>query len=129
MQITSSAVALNVADVQASSTFLTTHFGFEETLAADGVRALTRADAGLYVTFLRRGLEVLPEDQRDDHVAGVILAFTVEDLEGELARLRDEGVTITMPLTVDPWGERSFQVRDPNGVVVQLLDWITPPDA
>lgn len=129
MQITSSAVTLNVADVQASSTFLNRHFGFEENLAADGVRSLTREDVGLDVVFLRRGLEVLPEDQRHDHAAGVILAFTVEDLEGELARLQGEGVTITMPLTVDPWGERSFQVRDPNGVVVQLLDWITPLDA
>jgi uncharacterized glyoxalase superfamily protein PhnB len=40
-----------------------------------------------------------------------------------LARLQEEGVPITMPLTVDSWGERSFQVRDPNGVIVQLLDW------
>jgi uncharacterized glyoxalase superfamily protein PhnB len=31
-----------------------------------------------------------------------------------------------MPLTVDDWGERSFQVRDPNGVVIQLLDWNGP---
>jgi hypothetical protein len=21
------------------------------------------------------------------------------------------------------WGERSFQVRDPNGVIIQLVDW------
>ena len=23
----------------------------------------------------------------------------------------------------EPWGERAFQVTDPNGVIVQLLDW------
>ena len=28
-----------------------------------------------------------------------------------------------MPLTVEEWGERAFQVRDPNGVVLQLVDW------
>ena len=56
------------------------------------------------VVFLRRGLESLPEGQRDDHAAGVILAFIVDDLEGELARLQAEGVTITMPLTVEEWG-------------------------
>jgi len=32
-------------------------------------------------------------------------------------------VAITMPLTEEKWGERAFQVRDPNGVIVQLLDW------
>ena len=47
----------------------------------------------------------------------------MDDLEGELARLQAEGVTITMPLTSEEWGERAFQVRDPNGVVVQLVDW------
>jgi len=26
-------------------------------------------------------------------------------------------------LTRDEWGERAFQVRDPNGVIVQLVDW------
>ncbi len=34
-----------------------------------------------------------------------------------------EGVAITMPLTTEKWGERAFQVRDPNGVIVQLVDW------
>ena len=57
------------------------------------------------------------------HAAGLILAFVVDDLEGELNRLQDEGVAITMPLTEEDWGERAFQVRDPNGVIIQLVDW------
>lgn len=123
MKITSSAVSLNVDDVAASSAFLTRHFGFREEMSADGFASLTRDDAGMHVVFLRRGLPTLPADQRDDHAQGLILAFVVEDLEGELARLQAEGVTITMPLTVEEWGERAFQVRDPNGVIVQLVDW------
>ena len=123
MKITASAVSLNVEDVTASSRFLVDHFGFHEVMAADGFASLTRDDAGMNVVFLRRGLETLPVDQRDDHAAGLILAFVVDDLEGELARLEREGVTITMPLTVEEWGERAFQVRDPNGIIVQLVDW------
>jgi uncharacterized glyoxalase superfamily protein PhnB len=123
MKISSSAVSLNVDDVPASSAFLTRHFGFSEEMAADGFASLARDDAGLSVVFLRRGLPSLPPDQRDDHAGGVILAFVVDDLEGELARLQAEGVTITMPLTVEEWGERAFQVRDPNGVIIQLVDW------
>ncbi|MEO3746961.1 VOC family protein [Plantactinospora sp. B5E13] len=126
MKITSSAVSLNVDDVAASSDFLTTHFGFRQEMAADGFASLTRDDAGMNVVFLRRGLATLPADQRDDHARGLILAFVVDDLEGELARLQAEGVTITMPLTTEEWGERAFQVRDPNGVIVQLVDWNGP---
>ena len=95
-------------------------------MAADGFASLARQDAGVNVTFLRRGLLTLPADQRDDHAQGLILAFTVDDLEGELQRLQTEGVTITMPLTAEEWGERAFQVRDPNGVIVQLMDWNAP---
>ncbi|NYV73981.1 VOC family protein [Streptomyces sp. UH6] len=123
MKITACAVSLNVEDVPASSAFLRDHFGFQEAMAADGFASLTRDDLGMNVVFLRRGLETLPEDQRDDHARGLILAFEVDDLEGELARLEGEGVTVTMPLTEEEWGERAFQVRDPNGVIVQLVDW------
>ncbi|GAA3515359.1 VOC family protein [Actinocatenispora rupis] len=123
MQISSSAVSLNVDDVAASSAFLVRHFGFQEVMAADGFASLARDDAGMNVIFLRRGLATLPADQRDSHAAGMILAFVVDDLEGELARLTAEGVAVTMPLTEEEWGERAFQVRDPNGVIVQLVDW------
>jgi uncharacterized glyoxalase superfamily protein PhnB len=128
VQITSSAVSLNVEDVAASSAFLARHFGFQVEMAAAGFASLTRADAGMNVVFLQRGLPTLPADQRDEHAAGLILAFVVNDLDGELARLRGEGVAITMPLTSEEWGERAFQVRDPNGVIVQLVDWNAPTD-
>lgn len=123
MHVTACAISLNVDDVPASTGFLADHFGFHVEMSADGFASLSRADVGLNVIYLRRGLETLPADQRDVHAGGQILALTVKDLEGELERLTAEQVTITMPLTSDEWGERSFQVRDPNGVIVQLLDW------
>ena len=126
MKITASAVSLNVDDVPASARFLTSHFGFREEMSADGFVSLARDDAGMNVVFLRRGMDMLPADQRQDHACGLILAFVVDDLEGELARLQSEGVAITMPLRAEEWGERAFQVRDPNGVIVELLDWNAP---
>jgi uncharacterized glyoxalase superfamily protein PhnB len=126
MNVTACGVSLNVDDVPASTAFLVEHFGFHVEGAADGYATLTRDDLGINVIYLRRGLATLPADQRDDHASGLILALTVDDLEGELARLQAEGVTITMPLTSEEWGERAFQVRDPNGVIVQLVDWNAP---
>ncbi|MEU1574459.1 VOC family protein [Streptomyces collinus] len=75
------------------------------------------------------GHPLLPPDQRDRHAGGLILAFTDTGLEAEEKRLRSEGVDITMPLREEPWGERLFQVTDPNGVVVQLVEWITSDHA
>jgi len=126
VKITALAVSLNVDDVAASARFLAAHFGFTEEMSAGGFASLAREDAGMNVVFLRRGMDMLAEDQREDHACGVILAFVVADLEGELARLQAEGVTVTMPLRSEEWGERAFQVRDPNGVIVELLDWNAP---
>ncbi|PRY11537.1 VOC family protein [Kineococcus rhizosphaerae] len=123
MRITASALSLTVEDEEASGAFLVDHFGFTVAMQADGFVSLSRPDAGMNVVYLRTGLPTLPADQRDETARGLIVAFVVDDLEGELARLQAEGVRVTMPLTVEEWGERAFQVRDPNGVVVQLVDW------
>ena len=56
----------------------------------------------------------------------MLIAFVVDDVDAECARLEDEGVPITTPLETEPWGERYFHVADPNGVVVQFVQWMTP---
>lgn len=126
MQVTASAVSLTVDDVPASSAFLINHLGFREEMAADGFASLKRDDAAVNVVLLRRGIEVLPEEFRDQRASGVIVAFVVTELEHEEKRLREEGVTITMPLREEPWGERLFQITDPNGVVIELVEWVQP---
>ncbi|MFF8813740.1 VOC family protein [Streptomyces pactum] len=125
MRITASAISLTVEDVQASADFFTHHFGFRTEMEADGFVSLGRDDAP-GIVLLRRGIEVLPEDIRHRSAQGVIVVFTVEDLAEEEARLRAEGVEITLPLREEPWGERLFMVADPNGVPVELVEWVTP---
>ena len=125
MPITASAVSLNVADPVASSAFAKRHLGFREDMAADGFVSLSRADAGCNLIFLRTGLETFrPESMRGRHADGVLIVFVVDDVDAECARLEREGVAITTALQTEPWGERFFQVADPNGVVVQFVQWI-----
>ncbi|MFD4748272.1 VOC family protein [Streptomyces rubiginosohelvolus] len=126
MQITASTASLTVDDVAASQRFFTKHLGYTEQAAAEGFASLTRDDAAMDIVLLARGTEVLPADQRDQRASGLILAFTTTGLEAEEKRLRSEGVDITMPLREEPWGERLFQVTDPNGVIVQFVEWVTP---
>ena len=126
MRITSSAISLTVDDVPASSKFLATHFGFHERMAADGFASLGREDGAVDVIFLRRGLEVLPDWLRDRRAAGAIVAFVVDDLDGEQRRLIDEGVEIALPIREEPWGERLFMVTDPNGIPYELVEWVRP---
>ena len=124
MQVRSSTISLTVADVAASAGFFVEHLGYQQQMAAEGFASLRRDDHALDVVFLQQGIEVLPEDQRDQHASGLIVALAVADLDAELARLTSEGVAITLPLQEEEWGERLFQIKDPNGVVVELLEWI-----
>ena len=87
MRITSSAITLTVPDAAASGAFLVEHFGFRVEMQAEGFVSLARDDAGMNVVFLSQGLPTMPSEQRDLHATGIIIAFVVDDLEGELARL------------------------------------------
>ena len=126
MRITASAISLNVADERASADFLRDHFGFVEEMRYDGFVSLSRPDAGFNVVFLRTGLETFKPPTMAGHAAdGLLLVFVVDDIDGEYARLEDAGMDFTTPIETEPWGERYFQVTDPNGVVIQLVQWMT----
>lgn len=125
MKMTCATISLNVDDVSASRTFLRMHFGFYDLMADENntFASLGHPDTSTTVVFVRRGCEVLPEGFRDQCAEGVILAFTVDDLEKEERRLRAEGVPFTLPIVEEPWGERLFMVTDPNGVRIEVLTW------
>ena len=126
MKITSSAVSLNVADEQASAAFLRDHFGFAEEMSADGFVSLSRPDAGFNVIYLRTGLSTFKPTSMAGHGAdGLLLVFVVDDVDAEADRLAKADVAFTTPIETEPWGERYFQVTDPNGVVIQLVQWMT----
>ncbi|MFI6601701.1 hypothetical protein ACIBHX_36105 [Nonomuraea sp. NPDC050536] len=40
--------------------------------------------------------------------------------------MHGEGATATIPLRREPWGELLMQLTDPNGVAIQLIEWISP---
>jgi uncharacterized glyoxalase superfamily protein PhnB len=128
MQITASALSLNVDDPEASAAFAAEHFGFERQMAADGFVSLGRPDAGFNLVYLRTGLPTFKPPALAGHRAdGLLVVFEVDDIDAEYARLQQAGVEFTTPIETEEWGERYFQVTDPCGVVVQLVQWVEAP--
>jgi len=125
VKITASAISLNVEDPVESATFAKQHLDFTEDMADDGFVSLSRRDAGFNLIYLRTGLESFkPDSLRGRHADGLLVVFVVDNIDGEYARLQREGVQITTPVQTEPGGERFFQVADPNGVVIQLVQWM-----
>jgi predicted enzyme related to lactoylglutathione lyase len=126
MNITSSAISLNVADPTASAEFAKTHLGFTEDMSADGFVSLSRPDAGFNLIYLRTGLGTFkPASMAGSAGQGLLVVFVVDAIDAEYERLTAEGVLIATPIETEPWGERYFQMLDPNGVVIQLVQWMT----
>ncbi|MFE3517092.1 VOC family protein [Streptomyces sp. NPDC059166] len=135
MNIIGSAVLLAVGDPGASSRFFTTHLGFREVLVAEGVIHLSRDDAATDLVVLRRTPEdgdppgPCTEGRPPAARAEGAVSFTVTGLAAEHERLRREGALITTPLRQEPWGEQVLRLTDPNGVVIQLVEWVPPSGA
>ncbi|MFD6885452.1 VOC family protein [Streptomyces sp. NPDC059957] len=129
MNVIASAVLLTVADPAASSRYLTNHLGFREVLVAEGTIHLSRDDAATDLIVLQGDPEPDPAPGPPAAQAEVTVSFTVTDLPGEYERLRREGARIAMPLRQEPWGERVFHLADPNGVLIQLVEWVPPAGA
>jgi uncharacterized glyoxalase superfamily protein PhnB len=129
MQITESAISLNVPDVEASAAWAQQHLGFTQVMAADGFCSLAHPQAGFNLIYLRTGLPTFKPTSAAGRADGLLVVFTVEDVDAEYARLRAEGVDVVTPIETEPWGERYVQIADPNGVVYQLVQWVTAPEA
>lgn len=128
MRISQSAISLNVADVAASARWAERHLGFTEVMSADGFASLAHPSAGFNLIYLATGLPTFKPESAAGPADGLLVVFTVEDVDADYERLRNEGVTIVTPIETEPWGERYFQMTDPNGVVYQLVQWVEPTD-
>lgn len=126
MKVTDTAVSLNVPDVAASADFAKTHFGFEEAMAAEGFVSLNHPGGGFNVIFLATGLSTFkPAEIAGPAGQGLLLALVVDDLDAEFDRITGEGARVITPPETEPWGERYCQFGDPNGIVWQLVQWVS----
>lgn len=124
MQFTESAISLNVKDVTASAEWAMRHLGFTEAMSAEGFTSLSHPSAGFNLIYLAVGLSTFKPASAAGPADGLLVAFTVDNIDEEFERLRAEGIQIVTEIETEPWGERFFQMADSNGVIFQLVQWV-----
>jgi glyoxylase I family protein len=115
-------VAINVADARKVIDWYVTHLGLVV------VRSITEPP---YTTFLAdQGRNMMFEfyeqpvgvgDYKHMHPVAFHVAFTVDDIEAERARLVAAGGTADGDVATTPAGDKLCFVRDPWGMTLQLV--------
>jgi catechol 2,3-dioxygenase-like lactoylglutathione lyase family enzyme len=125
MQVTQIGAAFAAADPTAAGAWLAEHLGFRVLVDLGWYVSTQHPDREeLRVDFVRHDHETWPEPV--DGVRGAMLALLVEDVDSAHEQMQAGGVPVLKPLTTEPWGQRRFQVAGPAGLVVELLQLVTP---
>ncbi|UUX50971.1 VOC family protein [Nisaea acidiphila] len=113
-------------EVAETAHFYREHFRFGTAFESDWYVHLQSAeDESVNIAILSGEHETVPESGRG-RTAGLILNFEVEDVDAEYARAEAAGLPILLPLRDEPFGQRHFITRDPNGVLIDVITPIPP---
>lgn len=72
--------------------------------------------------------ESVPEKNRGQQAAGMLLNFEVEDVDTVHAQLLANGLPMLLSLRNEAWGQRHFITQDPNGVMIDVIMPIPPSE-
>jgi catechol 2,3-dioxygenase-like lactoylglutathione lyase family enzyme len=115
-----------VGDVAASSRFYQTHFRFRPLFESDWyIHLQSVEDAAVNLALLDGDHETVPEAARG-RAGGVLLNFEVADVDAVYRELSARGLPILLALRDEPFGQRHFITRDPEGVLIDVITPIPP---
>ena len=113
-------------DVAGTARFYRDHFRFVPAFESDWyVHLQSREDEGVNIAVLQGDHATIPEAGRG-RVSGLLINFEVEDVDAEYDRAKAGGLPILLHLRDEPFGQRHFITRDPNGVLIDVIKPIPP---
>jgi catechol 2,3-dioxygenase-like lactoylglutathione lyase family enzyme len=104
---------LKVRDPGAGHDFYRDFLGLEKQFDLGWVASFRSPENRSIQVSLVSGDASAPEDSA--------ISVNVDDVDAAYAEARQRGYEIVHPLTEEAWGPRRFFVRDPNGVVVNVV--------
>jgi lactoylglutathione lyase len=116
-------VILYVRDLERSIGFYREVIGLPFKLQGDGYVEFATEGARFGLYDRARLPELIGREATAGGPGGDV-AFLVEDVDAEAARLRTAGVTVLSGPVDRPWGHRTVHLLDPDGFVVELAQEI-----
>jgi catechol 2,3-dioxygenase-like lactoylglutathione lyase family enzyme len=112
--------------IAVSRDFYTDHFGFDIVFEAEWYVSLkSRHNPAYELALLDYRHSSLPDGYR--HPArGVLINFEVSDVDDVYRQLKGSGLPMVLELKSEEWGQRHFITRDPNGLLIDVIQNIEP---
>lgn len=117
---------IQTMDVTGTTAFYVDNFRFKPTFESDWyVHLQSTEDKKVNVAVLRGDHETIPEEGQGT-ITGLILNFEVEDPDAIYESAQKAGLPILKTLRDEPFGQRHFITKDPNGVLIDVIKPIPP---
>ncbi|MBZ9986749.1 VOC family protein [Mesorhizobium sp. BH1-1-5] len=128
MKTTSYYPVLMTNDVAGTAAFYVEHFRFKALFESDWYAHLQSAeDRRVNLGIVQGDHETIPQEGRG-RASGLLINFEVRDPDAVYERIVAAGLPILRSLRDEPFGQRHFITRDPNGVLIDVIKPIPPSE-
>lgn len=126
MKITQYYPVLQVKDVAATAAYYVTHFDFAVQFDSDWyVHLQSTHDPAVNLAILDGYHETIPQEGQG-LTKGMILNIEVANVDALYARCTAADLPMLKTLRDEPFGQRHFITRDPNGTLIDVITPIPP---
>lgn len=116
------------SDLPASKKFYETLLGLTTVFELDWyIQMQSPTDANLQIAFVSRHHDSVPKEFRLKP-QGVVVTIEMDDVDAVYQRAQSSKLPIVQALKDEPWGQRHFMTRDPNNLLVDLVQMIEPSE-
>jgi catechol 2,3-dioxygenase-like lactoylglutathione lyase family enzyme len=106
--------------------FYERHFDLKITVDLGWFVCLRRGDADWELAICERGHASVPAAVSALKDSTNIFGFVVDDADGVAAGLARAGVSLEGEVVTEPWGQRHFYVKDPEGTWLDVIQLVAP---
>lgn len=108
--------------------FYIQHFGFTVAFEADWYIHLV-SEKGIQLGFLQPNLQSQPKFLHRAYPGhGIIYSFEVDNIDQEYKKLKNSTIQILLDVRTEEWGQKHFMIKDPSGMVIDVVQAVEPTD-
>ena len=115
--------------LQETKKFYTETLGFGVSFENEFYLLLHTPNHSAEISFLQpKHPSQKPIFQSEFNGQGVYLTIEVENVDEIYQQLKDKGVSIEIEIRDEPWGDRHFAIKDPNGIGIDIVTYTKPEE-